>query len=601
MSDIYFADYRYNLSGMALYQNGYRVPLKPRQAQLLHLLLTRHKEIVSKAQILDEVWGDTVVSEQVIFQTISQLRALLGESAIHTYARLGYQWQWPITDTPMQSRCSDKRRVSPWRATTAVTALLLVCATCYVFFDRTSADTTSVGPEISVLTTRQSQNQLDTFSDIAAQAVAIAKLPLVQQTLTEMRNEQVFETPKRLWSQVRAGDTHWRLWGTVYAQPKGSFLHYGMTRPGRIWQGYVYAADPSDLAVRFAERLSALAQSGVFADKWTGQDDLALLTLSRQNPDDPEFILAAGRHYIDRAQPDLAMTYLDRLIEEYTDYQYKPYVALAHWHKGKIFKMRGQHTLATSSLGLMRDILTDTQLPLLKHTYVTTLAWLSFELGNWTQMNAVLEEALSEAKAHGRVLHRFELHILYSILASKTGQTEKQYQHLNLGQSVLAGHALDNSNQAHVLYLFALFSDSDADSVPYLRQLIALPRTGRNYWVQEDALARLVDFALTRGDYSEAHALLPSEKLNPRLLLLRAKVYLAQGQPERAMPVLKAAFKLAQQRFDGQSALKAALLLYRAPTSSGEEKRYYLAYLRANTGLDWLRHQQISQQELATL
>ncbi|WP_052713232.1 winged helix-turn-helix domain-containing protein [Pseudoalteromonas rubra] len=597
MSDIYFADYRFNLPDMALYQNGYRVPLKPRQSRLLHLLLTRHKEIVSKTQILDEVWGDTVVSEQVIFQTMSQLRALLGDSAIQTYARLGYQWQWPISDTPLQTKRSDKQGVSRWWAA----ALLVFGATCVVLFEVNSVDTRAAGPEISILTTEQSPNPNDAFSNIAAEAISMSKLSLAQHTVTQMSKEQMFETPKRLWSQAEEGSTQWQLWGTVYSQPTGSFLHYGVTRPGRVWQGYVYSAKPGELAMRFAERLSVLAQLGVFADKWTGQDDLALLTLSRLAPDDPEVILKAGRHYIDQAQPDLAITYLDRLIAEYTDYQYKPYVALAHWHKGKIFKMRGQHALATSSLDRMRDVLADTQLPALQHTYVTTLAWLSLELGNWAQVNAVLEEAIAQTKMQGRALQRFELHILYSILASKTGQTEKQYQHLSLAQSVLVGHALDNSNQAHVLYLFALFSGSDTDATPYLKQLIALPRTGRNYWVQDDALVRLVDYALKQQDFNEAHALLPSKELTPRQLLLRAKIHLAQSQPERAIPVLKEAFKLAQQHFDGQSALQAALQLYRSPVSSIEQKRYYLAFLRANTGDDWLRHQQISQRELATL
>lgn len=604
MSDIYFADYRFDLTRMALYQKEYRVPLKPKQALLLHLLLTHHKEIVSKAQILDEVWGETVVSEQVIFQTISQLRSILGDDAIHTYARLGYQWQWPVTETsiekpvtetPMQTKFAVRRKMSPWW----LMAVLLVCACGYVTASLYANNQHLGSTQITILANGDVKAGILPFYDVAAQAIAMSELQQNQHEPVEISIEEAFETPELLWSE---GQKSWQMWGKLYPESSGVFIHYGITRSGRVWEGYVYASNESELVTSLSRRLTTLKSLGLFADNQAMTQELVVLSMSRQAPDDPELLLAAGRYYIDQGQFDLAITYLDRLIEQFNGYQYKPYVALAHWHKGKVYKMRSQHVLATASLRDMSAVLHETQLEPLKHRYVTTLAWLSYELGNWSLMNQVLEQALAETMTGGvDGLRRFELHILYSILAKKTGQVEKQYHHLNLAQSVLTAHELDKSYQAIVLYHFAIFSGNDSDAEPYLKQVVALPRTGKNYWVQDEAMALLVEHALAQGDYEAAHALILPESQNPRALLLQAQIYAAQAQEAHMVAALKRAFTLAQQRFDGQSAQTAALKLYRASSSTQEEKLYYLAYLKANTGSDWLRHQQISERELAAL
>ncbi|TMP27787.1 hypothetical protein CWB99_13945 [Pseudoalteromonas rubra] len=608
MSDIYFADYRFDLTRMALYQTEYRVPLKPKQALLLHLLLTHHKEIVSKTQILDEVWGETVVSEQVIFQTISQLRSILGDDAIHTYARLGYQWQWPVTESPVTEKPVTDVTETPIEADFAgrcrvlplwVTAVLLVCLSVYVAASLYDSISPSVETQVTILHKGDLEAGTLSFSDIAAQAIDMSGLKPVWQEPGEVSLEQAFETPELLWSK---GQKNWQMWGKLYPESSGVFIHYGIARPGRVWEGYVYALDESELAASLTRRLTALKSLGLFADNHATTHELAVLSMSRQAPDDPELILAAGLFYIEQGQFDLAITYLDRLIEQFDGHQHKPYVAMAHWHKGKVYKMRSQHVLATASLRDMSAVLHETQLEPLKHRYVTTQAWLSYELGNWSLMNQVLDQALTEIMTDGvDGLRRFELHILYSILAKKTGQVEKQYHHLNLAQSVLTAHELDRSNQAIVLYHFAIFSGNDSDAEPYLKQVVALPRTGKNYWVQDEAMALLVEYALAQGDYEAAHALIQPESQNPRALLLKAQIHAAQAQEAHMMTVLKRAFTLAQQRFDGQSAQTAALRLYRASSSTQEEKLYYLAYLKANTGADWLRHQQISERELAAL
>lgn len=81
---------------MTLYKDEKSIPLKNNAAKLLLLFLSRPHETLSKDTILDEVWQDSSVSEQVVFQNISHLRMLIADDAIKTYSKKGYQWQYDV-------------------------------------------------------------------------------------------------------------------------------------------------------------------------------------------------------------------------------------------------------------------------------------------------------------------------------------------------------------------------------------------------------------------------------------------------------------------------------------------------------------------------
>ncbi|MCW9015742.1 MAG: winged helix-turn-helix domain-containing protein, partial [Kangiellaceae bacterium] len=82
MTEVKFESYRFNREQLILYKDNELIPLKRNQALLLDFFLSSPESIHSKDDILDNVWRDKVVSEQVVFQTISQLRSIFGDKAI---------------------------------------------------------------------------------------------------------------------------------------------------------------------------------------------------------------------------------------------------------------------------------------------------------------------------------------------------------------------------------------------------------------------------------------------------------------------------------------------------------------------------------------
>src|SRR5688572_18570623 len=72
------------------------LPLSPKAVAVLWVLASRAGQLVSKDELLTEVWAETVVSEGVLTNCIRELRQTLGDTTakpryIETVHRRGYR------------------------------------------------------------------------------------------------------------------------------------------------------------------------------------------------------------------------------------------------------------------------------------------------------------------------------------------------------------------------------------------------------------------------------------------------------------------------------------------------------------------------------
>lgn len=69
------------------------IQVRPKTFALLLLLLEQPREVLSKAFLLNSIWDDVTVEEQVLVQSVRELRQLFGNNEIiQTYPRKGYAW-----------------------------------------------------------------------------------------------------------------------------------------------------------------------------------------------------------------------------------------------------------------------------------------------------------------------------------------------------------------------------------------------------------------------------------------------------------------------------------------------------------------------------
>jgi len=111
--------------------DGVSLSIRPKSFELLLLLAENPQQIFSKQQILTSVWQDSVVEEQVIFQSINEIRKVAGHShIIKTYPRRGYRWN--VSNTVIK-QTKQKNTTRPKFAYMAyISAILITLSVGYV-------------------------------------------------------------------------------------------------------------------------------------------------------------------------------------------------------------------------------------------------------------------------------------------------------------------------------------------------------------------------------------------------------------------------------------------------------------------------------------
>jgi Tol biopolymer transport system component/DNA-binding winged helix-turn-helix (wHTH) protein len=98
-----FGAFRLNARERELSRHGERVQLSPKAFDTLVLLVRHGGQVLTKAEILQEVWPDTFVEENNLAQHISQLRRALsdgGLDCIETVPKFGYRFLPDVRELP---------------------------------------------------------------------------------------------------------------------------------------------------------------------------------------------------------------------------------------------------------------------------------------------------------------------------------------------------------------------------------------------------------------------------------------------------------------------------------------------------------------------
>lgn len=103
-----FAQYRLDSAKRTLTCRGTLVRLRAKSFSTLLYLIENRDRTVSKSELLAFAWQGTVVHEQAVFQSISEIRALLSPlAAIETFPGQGYRWNVDTSlceETPVRGK-----------------------------------------------------------------------------------------------------------------------------------------------------------------------------------------------------------------------------------------------------------------------------------------------------------------------------------------------------------------------------------------------------------------------------------------------------------------------------------------------------------------
>ena len=96
-----FDAFRIDVAHLMLYHGGNEIPMVPKAVETLLALIERRGKIVSKDELLEAVWPDTVVEESNLFLYLSLLRKTLGTHRdgspyVETLRRRGYRFNGEV-------------------------------------------------------------------------------------------------------------------------------------------------------------------------------------------------------------------------------------------------------------------------------------------------------------------------------------------------------------------------------------------------------------------------------------------------------------------------------------------------------------------------
>lgn len=151
-------------------EDGRLVEVRPKSFDLLCVLASRAREVVSKDELMAKLWPSVVVTDDSLVQAVGDLRQALGPSGrqlVRTVPRRGYMLDLPPASAAATARPTTRRRAGPRTLGVVAVVLLVLLATWWVGRGSEAPDTP---PSIAVLPFRSDTAQ--PASDQVARAVA---------------------------------------------------------------------------------------------------------------------------------------------------------------------------------------------------------------------------------------------------------------------------------------------------------------------------------------------------------------------------------------------------------------------------------------------
>ncbi|MCG7547436.1 winged helix-turn-helix domain-containing protein [Pseudoalteromonas sp. Of7M-16] len=608
---LYFLDFKFDIQQGLLFKNQSNVPLTPTQCKLLTLLIESKDKVLSKEDILDHVWQDRVVSEQVVFQNISQLRALISDEAIKTFPKRGYQWQLVLSTPPVGDTPSDEHPLkNTGRASLPLILALISFATislCALFWYWPSSNITTnhsvpqkaqsvllvpisprfeghLSSETQALNNTLSTNYLAPSNTSSAQAI--------------------FNSPYIEYKKLVPSSDKLILSGFVYQQRIEDehvfLLEYRLQGHLRHWQGYLYGSTVNDLKAQLKRKIDSLVQSDYFylqIDSFTTSE---LAMLNNQDPNDLDVLKHLIERLLSEYNHNVASARIEQMISLSEQQNHPIYMAYAQWLKARLFIALNQFQLAQQHLEQASNLMDQADFNALNSEISKSLADVAAHHKDFPTIQKHLYKSASQARLANRPVQEIRAYTLLSINAFKLKREKEKYDYLFQAKTLLADHQLDGSHYMLIFYHFALFEQTVEEKQRFYLKVLEQPVTPENYWVFFSVSEQLANLYLGQDQSEQALALTSNITEPARKHFLLAKIYHRLEQPELAKQHARTSFNTARMQHIDWVGLDMALKLLElgAELQDETDAMIYRHYIQNTARPRW---QRVNREKLSKL
>ena len=642
-SMIQFLDFEFDESQSVLYKAGEVIPLNSTQSNLLALFISNPQKIFSKEDILTAIWHSKVVSEQVVFQNISQLRAILGEDAIKTFPKKGYQWQLELIvidassekrQTPNYSQRANtsqqveqklEEKKSPLESIVEPTSskktfdkrIVMACLMVVFFISGAAYYNSEHGIYINSIGLKVQEVRVE--SDTQAEHSNLQFIPFTADSPRHFEDElaslhaqldfahenkaldtrDFINSPFMQYQKLNVNNA---LVFTGILKNNGDsatskqapyLLELLVQGPERSWSSYLYGQSMSDLAKQTNTLLDKIAKSDYFILK---SESLlsAELSLMNDSMEDSLHALPLLAHQLIQADKfDSASGYIELLLAE-SELKHPLYYAYGKWLKGQLYQGKRDPISAQTFYEQAELLLSDAHIYDLQAEVNKSMAELAHSIAHtkedYDAIHRYLYKAASLARLGKKPVAEIRAYTLLSIKASKFGMKKERMDYLVQAKTLLAEYQLDGSHYMLPMYHFALFAQTEEERIKFYHEVLDKPVTPENYWVFFSSADQLSKLYLQLGKPEAALEVVEKITEPARSALLHAQYYRALDDIDNAITYAKRSFNIGRGQHLNWLSLNSALLLLELKQSQGEshELAEYREFIANHASYWWL-------------
>ena len=601
-----FGSFQFNCQTLILEKDRTPVDIRHNEAKVLSLLLANKDNVLSKDEILAQVWRDKVVSEQAVFQCVSNLRGLFGSDAIKTYSKRGYQWQLPLVQPASREadavfKKSTKNNASqsaltPTSQTHKASWLFAFAASFVLLFWLISRQDLSQVPQPEEVPIELAYFAFDTQGTEPIRlknSIDLRFTHLGNLSSTEFQTSSELEYPKI------APQHPFILTGQQRLDKGTHHLDFQIKGPYSSWQGQLSGQTLSELETNFTAHIS---QRFIYASlSRPASPELIQANLSIAHQAVPEDLIVLGhltKSYIDTQELEKAMVMADKLASLASKTNDHQQVGNALLYQSQILTQKELFALSSEKLQLAVEHFKAIGDLKREADAWNAQSWLDHKINAYSDIKvSLLRSAELAHKANDKAR---ELHALtyLSVLAHKHKQQQDKYLYLRRAEEKMLAYELPIYHFAKVPFHYAIFAADPLAKEPHLKQVLEFTQLTPDHWVAQSARRQLVQNYIAQQRLDEARDLVLQASVD-NMENSYLKALLAQAEQDDAGFIRHAqrAFEQSQLSGDLRRSLDIALLLISAPRMTVNFD-FYSKYIEDNANHHWRRN---NQQQLLAL
>ncbi|MGB1291226.1 MAG: winged helix-turn-helix domain-containing protein [Pseudoalteromonas sp.] len=565
-----FDTFEFDSTSLVLKNNGQNLAIRHNEAKVLTLLLQHTDTVFSKDDILSQVWQDKVVSEQAVFQSISNLRGLFGGHAIKTFSKRGYQWQLKIdathsdNETALSALNSNKaeqvtaalshsQQRKKWLVM-AFTALTLFAIGLMYLIANPSEEVDSAVINIAYIpfSTQSNQNRVNFSDDEHFDFTEIAHLDTAY-----FQVSADYEYPQL------ASEYPLILSGSMRTFKQKTYIDFILKGPFADWRGHVLGADQRDATKQLLKHLNNPIIYNLLNEAQAPPVKQANLTIAhQQTPNDLIILSHLTNSYLRMGEREKAMVMATKLEKAAILQKNTHYVGNALLMQSEVLTQKELFNLSTTKLtdaiGQFKKI---NDLPRQADALIAQ-SWIDH---NQADYSAIKHSLLTSAKLafEARDKQR-ELDALtyLSVLAHKNKQEDDKYHYLREAEHKMKAYQFPSYHLAIVPFHYAIFAKSREDKEPHLKQVVKLATLTPEFWAARTSRKQLMEFYISQNRLTDAQALMAGITFDSAdNSYLKALLADAQNDTEAFIAHAERTFEQAQLAGNLSLSLDVALLI----------------------------------------